>query len=199
MKGQKFGRPRGKTCRWTPQLDEILRSSWSQGGLRAARRAIRPHQPTWSKYSIKKRAAALKLCRRRAPRWTDVDVNHLLWSIDSNASLTLIAERLGRSVAAVRKKLRDLGYKAESLGGYKVKDVAEMFAIAPARVQYWVAEKMLLTKGGRITESSLSTFLVDHADKVPFDRLSVDMQNWLREMGYSDAHNERNAVGMGSE
>jgi hypothetical protein len=199
MKGQKFGRPRGKTCRWTPQLDEILRSSWSQGGLRAARRAIRQHQPTWSKYSIKKRAAALKLCRRRAPRWTDVDVNHLLWSIDSNASLALIAERLGRSVAAVRKKLRDLGYKAESLGGYKVKDVAEMFAIAPARVQYWVAEKMLLTKGGRITESSLSTFLVDHADKIPFDSLSVDMQNWLREMGYSDAHNERNAVGMGSE
>jgi len=199
VKGQKFGRPRGKTCRWTPQLDEILRSSWSQGGLRAARRAIRQHQPTWSKYSIKKRAAALKLCRRRAPRWTDVDVNHLLWSIDSNAALALIAERLGRSVAAVRKKLRDLGYKAESLGGYKVKDVAEMFAIAPARVQYWVAEKMLLTKGGRITESSLSTFLVDHADKIPFDSLSVDMQNWLREMGYSDAHNERNAVGMGSE
>ena len=199
MKGQKFGRPRGKTCRWTPQLDEILRSSWSQGGLRAARRAIRQHQPAWSKYSIKKRAAALKLCRRRAPPWTDVDVNHLLWSIDSNASLALIAERLGRSVAAVRKKLRDLGYKAESLGGYKVKDVAEMFAIAPARVQYWVAEKMLLTKGGRITESSLSTFLVDHADKIPFDSLSVDMQNWLREMGYSDAHNERNAVGMGRE
>ena len=199
MKGQKFGRPRGKTCRWTPQLDEILRSSWSQGGLRAARRAIRQHQPTWSKYSIKKRAAALKLCRRRSPRWTDVDVNHLLWSIDSNASLALIAERLGRSVAAVRKKLRDLGYKAESLGGYKVKDVAEMFGIAPARVQYWVAEKMLLTKGGRITESSLSSFLVDHADKIPFDSLSVDMQNWLREMGYSGAHNERNAVGMGSE
>lgn len=199
MKGQKFGRPRGKTCRWTPQLDEILRSSWSQGGLRAARRAIRQHQPTWSKYSIKKRAAALKLCRRRSPRWTDVDVNHLLWSIDSNASLALIAERLGRSVAAVRKKLRDLGYKAESLGGYKVKDVAEMFGIAPARVQYWVAEKMLLTKGGRITESSLSSFLVDHADKIPFDSLSVDMQNWLREMGYSDTHSEQNAVGMGSE
>lgn len=199
MKGQKFGRPRGKTCRWTPELDEILRSSWLQGGLRAARRAIRQHQPAWSRYSIKKRAAALNLCRRRAPRWTDVDVNHLLWSIDSNASLALIAERLGRSVAAVRKKLRDLGYQAESLGGYKVKDVAEMFAIAPARVQYWVAEKMLLTKGGRITESSLSKFLVDHPDKIPFDSLSIDMQNWLREMGYPDDQDERKAVGMGGQ
>ena len=154
MKGRKFGKPRGKTCRWTPELDEILRAAWMRGGLRAARRAIRQYEPTWSWYSVKKRAAALELCRRKAPHWTDTDVNHLLWSIDSNASLALIAERLGRTVAAVRKRLRDLGYTAESLGGYKVKEVAEMFAVPPARVQYWVAEKLLLTKGGRITESS---------------------------------------------
>jgi hypothetical protein len=109
MKGRKFGKPRGKTCNWTPELDEILRTAWSRGGLRAARRAIRQHQPTWSWYSVKKRAAALALCRRRAPRWTDADVSHLLWSIDSNASMALIADRLGRTVAAVRKKLRDLG------------------------------------------------------------------------------------------
>jgi hypothetical protein len=70
------------------------------------------------------------------------------------------------------------------LGGYKVKDVAEMFAVPPARVQYWVAEKMLFTKGGRITESSVEKFLAEHPEKIHFERLSVDMQNWLREMGY---------------
>ena len=74
-----------------------------------------------------------------------------------------------------------------------------MFSVPPARVQYWVAEKLLLTKGGRITESSFSRFLADHADKIPFETLSLDMQNWLREMGYSDTHSEQNAVGMGSE
>ena len=195
MKGRKFGKPRGKTCRWTSELDEILRAAWMRGGLRAARRAIRQHEPTWSPYSVKKRAAALGLCRRKAPRWTDTDVNHLLWSIDSNASLALIAERLGRTVAAVRKKLRDLGYTAESLGGYKVKEVAEMFAVSPARVQYWAAEKFLLTKGGRITESSLSKFLVDHPEKIPFESLSLDMQNWLREMGYPDRVKQKAAVG----
>ena len=152
-KGRKVGKPQGKTCRWTGELDEALRAAWVRGGLRAARRAIRQQQPTWSWYSVKKRAAALKLCRQRAPRWTDADENHLLWSIDSNASLALIAERLGRTVAAVRKKLRDLDYTAESLGGFKVKDVADMFAVPPARVQYWVAEKLLLTKEGRITGS----------------------------------------------
>lgn len=198
MNGRKFSKPRGKNCIWTPELDDLLRTAWAKGGLRAARRALRQHQPTWSRYSIKRHAAALGLCRRRAPRWTDIDVNHLLWSIDSNASLALIAERLGRSVAAVRKKLRDLGYRAESLGGYKVKDVAEMFAVPPARVQYWVAERMLFTKGGRITESSLSKFLVDHAAKIPFDTLNVEMQNWLREMGYPDNQNERKGAAMGA-
>src|SRR5690242_18482506 len=116
-KGRKVGKPRGKTCRWTAELDDVLKSAWARGGLRAAWRVIRQYQPTWSRYSVKKRAAALGLCRRRAARWTDTDENHLLWSIDSNASLALIAERLGRTVAAVRKRLRDLDYTAESLGG----------------------------------------------------------------------------------
>ena len=171
MKGRKLGNPRGKTCRWTPELDEILKSAWARGGLRAASRAIRQQQPMWSRYSTKKRAAVLALCRPKTRPWADTEVNHLLWSIDSNASLALIAERLGRTVAAVRKKLRDLGYGAESLGGYKVKEVADMLLVFPARVQYWVAEKLLLTKGGRITDSSLSKFLADHPNKIPFERL----------------------------
>ncbi|MCZ2074181.1 MAG: helix-turn-helix domain-containing protein [Bryobacterales bacterium] len=117
----------------------------------------------------------------------------MLWSIDSNASLALIADRLGRSVGAVRQKLRVLGYAAESLGGYKVKDIAEMLAVSPGRVRYWVAEKLLLTKGGRITESSLAKFLADHPKKVPFELLTRDMQNWLREMGYPEESSQREA------
>lgn len=117
----------------------------------------------------------------------------MLWSIDSNASLALIADRLGRSVGAVRQKLRVLGYAVESLGGYKVKDVAEMLAVPPGRVRYWVAENLLLTKGGRITESSFSKFLADHPKKVPFESLSGDMQNWLREMGYPAESSQQEA------
>src|SRR5512139_2020756 len=67
-------RGRGKSCRWTPELDELLKSAWARGGLRGARRAIRQQQPAWSSYSIKRRAAALGLCRSRAPRWSDGDV-----------------------------------------------------------------------------------------------------------------------------
>ena len=199
MKGHKFGNPRGKTCRWTPELDEILKASWARGGLRAASRAIRQERPTWSWYSIKKRAAVLALCRPKARPWSDTEVNHLLWSLDSNASIDLIAERLGRTVAAVRKKLRDLGYTAESLGGYKVKEVADMFSVSPARVQYWVAEKLLLTKGGRITDSSLSKFIADQPKRISFEILSPDMQNWLREMGYPVEGVEANAVSLGSQ
>jgi hypothetical protein len=112
--------------------------------------------------------------------------------------MTLIAERLGRTVAAVRKKLRERGYTAESLGGYKVKDVADMFSVPPARVQYWVAEGLLLTKGGRITESSFSKFLADHPTKIPFETLRPDMQNWLREMGYPGEKDKTHAGNVGS-
>src|SRR5216684_3157252 len=82
VKGQKYGKPRGKSCCWTPELDEVLKTAWGIGGLRAARRAIRQQQPTWSRYSIKKRAAALGLCRPKAWPWSETEVNHLLWSLD---------------------------------------------------------------------------------------------------------------------
>src|SRR5438105_8430972 len=88
MKGQKFGNPRGKTCRWTPELDEIMKSAWPRGGLRATKRAIRQHQPTWSRYSIKKRAAILGLCRPKARPWSDTD--------DTGTGHHLAAARLAR-------------------------------------------------------------------------------------------------------
>jgi len=192
----KHGKPRGKGCRWTPELDELLRNAWKRGRLLAARRAIRQQQPTWSRYSIKRRAAALGLNGSRPRPWSITDVNHLLLSIDSNASLALIAKRLERSVAAIRKKLWDLGYRAESLGGYKVKEVAEMLSVSPRRVQYWVERKQLLTKGGRITDRSLSAFFRTHQEKVPYETLPADMQSWLLEMGYPTRNEESTAMAV---
>ena len=194
LKAQKLRKPRGKACRWTPELDEILKSAWAQGRLGAACKALRQRQPTWSIYSIKKRAVTLHLCRPRPSPWTQAEIDHMLWSIDSNASLALIAERLGRSVGAVRHKLRVLGYTVESLGGYKVKEVADMLAVPIGRVRYWVAEKLLLTKGGRITDSSFSKFLAEHPKKIPFDSLSPSMQNWLVEEGYPSHGTEPKAA-----
>lgn len=180
-------RTRGPTCDWTADLDSILKTAWTQGGPRAGRRALRKERPSWSWSAVRKHAAKLGLCRTRPQRWTPAEEHQLLWSIDSNASLALIAKRLGRTVAAVRKRLWDLGYKAESLGGYKVKELAEMVGVTPARVQYWVEQQLLLTKGGRITDSSLTKFLSDHPEKVPFRALKSEMQSWLREMGYPDS------------
>ena len=199
VKRRKLGTPRGPTCRWTPDLDAIVKAAWDKGGLRAARRAVRTLQPTWSHYSIKRRAAVLGLRRTRAPRWSSTDENNLERWLEGNASLALIARRLGRTVAAVRKRLWHLGHKAESLGGYKVKEVAEMLALPPARIQYWVAEGLLLTKGGRITESSFSTFLRDHSSRIPFETLGRDMQAWLVEMGYPAENTARRVRTAGGE
>jgi hypothetical protein len=96
MSGAKDAKPRGKTCHWTPELDEKLKTAWASGGLRAARRAIRLQQPLWSRYSINRRAATLGLTGPRASRWTTTDINKLLLSIEGNASLSLVAKRLRR-------------------------------------------------------------------------------------------------------
>src|SRR5258708_12444424 len=110
MKWPKAGRPRGKKCHWTPELDELLKAAWARGGLRRGWRVIRERQPNWSQWPIRKRAATLGLCRPKPRPWTETEENHLLWSLDSNASLALIAERLDRTVGAIRQKLRALGY-----------------------------------------------------------------------------------------
>ena len=90
------------------------------------------------------------------------------------------------------------GYTVESLGGYKVKEVADMLGVPMGRVRYWVAEKLLLTKGGRITDSSFSKFLVEHPKRIPFDSLSPPMQNWLVEEGYPVAGDRADGGGGGA-
>jgi len=62
--------------------------------------------------------------------------------------------------------------------------VADTLSVPIGRVRYWVAEKLLLTKGGRITESSFSKFLADHPKQIPFDALKPEVQSWLAAMGY---------------
>lgn len=54
-----------------------------------------------------------------------------------------------------------------------------MLGVLPGRVQCWVEEQMLLTKGGRITESSLSKFLSDFPEKIPYESLSPETRSWL--------------------
>ena len=111
------GNPSAPNCRWTPELDELLKTAWNCGGLLAAQHAIRQLLPTWSRRSIERRAAELGLKGPKPRPWTETEINKLLLSIDScNVRLHLIAKRLGRSSAAIRRKLWELGYTAESLG-----------------------------------------------------------------------------------
>ena len=72
-----------------------------------------------------------------------------------------------------------------------------MLCVPPRRVQYWVQRKELLTKGGRITDSSLTTFFRTCPRKIPYEKLPSDMQAWLREMGYPAAEKEPQTMVVG--
>src|SRR5215467_14450797 len=97
MRGRRFGAPRGRMCRWTSEFDEVLRLAWAAGGLRAAQRAIGEFQPTWTVYSIRKRAAALSLCKRPPASMVRSCCQQNVLG-NRQCLLALIAERLGRSV-----------------------------------------------------------------------------------------------------
>ena len=80
-----------------------------------------------------------------------------------------------------------------------MKEVAEMICVPTGRVQYWVDEQMLLTKGGRITDSSLSKFLNDAPEKIPYEALNPEMRSWLREMGYAGDQEEPKVASAGEQ
>jgi hypothetical protein len=41
--------------------------------------------------------------------------------------------------------------------------------------------------------------LDDFPERVPFETLSRDMQNWLREMGYRDENDEQKTASAGNQ
>ena len=189
--GGRDAKPRGKNCRWTPELDEVLRAAWARGGARAAWKEIKKQHPTWSLRSIKRRTKKLGLVKQRRP-WTLAELLVVEEGIDSNASLKTIAERIGRSVMAVRLRLARGGFEVSCLGGFKAKDLADWINVSPRTVRYWKETGLLHTKRGRITEHSFTEFCRNHPEKIPYEQLrDPDMKKWLREMGYPTSGDRR--------
>ncbi len=60
MKGQKYGKPRGRTCRWTPELDEVLKTAWERG-------ACGPLEERSGNSSLPGRGGRLRSVRLRFP------------------------------------------------------------------------------------------------------------------------------------
>jgi len=70
--------------------------------------------------------------------------------------VTKIAERLGRSVRAVRFRLGALGMSARVKDGWSQRGLRKLLRVSRARLRYLVASGMLRVRDPRITGSSLA-------------------------------------------
>ena len=95
---------------------------------------------------------------RPFPRpWRPEDDDKLLdWA--GYEPVSKIAQRLGRSVRAVRFRLGALGMSARVKDGWSQRGLRKLLRVSGARLRYLVASGMLRVRDPRITASSLAVF-----------------------------------------
>lgn len=87
--------------------------------------------------------------------WLKEDDERLL-DLAGYEPVTKIAERLGRSVRAVRFRLGALGMSARVKDGWSQRGLRKLLRVSRARLRYLVASGMLRVRDPRITGSSLA-------------------------------------------
>ena len=89
--------------------------------------------------------------------WLQEDDDKLL-DLAGYEPVTKIAERLGRSVRAVRFRLGALGMSARVKDGWSQRGLRKLLRVSRARLRYLVASGMLRVRDSRITARSLASW-----------------------------------------
>ena len=96
--------------------------------------------------------------RRAAYRtWTPADDARLL-DLAGYEPVAKIAQRLSRSVRAIRFRLGALGMSARVTDGWSLRGLRKMLHVSPARLRYLIGNGMLRVRDPRISTSSLAVF-----------------------------------------
>src|ERR1700686_4538424 len=102
-----------------------------------------------------------------------------------------IAQRLGRSVRAVRFRLGALGMSAKVTDGWSQRGLRALLRVSPARLRYLIGNAMLRVRDSRITSSSLAAWCAKSrpsTDSSSIERLTAaiakdDAHSWERAAG----------------
>ncbi|HEY5173990.1 MAG TPA: hypothetical protein VII95_00315 [Terriglobales bacterium] len=89
--------------------------------------------------------------------WTPADDDRLL-NLAGYEPVKKIAQRLGRSVRAVRFRLGALGMSAKVTDGWSLRALRKMLHVSPVRLRYLIGNGMLRVRDPRISPSSLAVF-----------------------------------------
>lgn len=176
---------------WTTELDELLERGYRTGpASRFAPIDCIQRLTGWPRHACWDRARKLGFTHGRClqRRWTSSD-DHLLIALAGTCNLRFIAEKLNRSVAAVRTRLRRLGVSSIRVReGLTKTELAKMIGRTPTTAQKWIDLGWL--KGSyegkerrddtfRVSESELLRFFRAHPEELPFHRWSREGLEWF--------------------
>lgn len=176
---------------WTAELDALLERGYRSGPASRFEAIDRiQHVTGWPRHACWDRARKLGFAHARSSqrRWTGSD-DHLLMTLAGTRNLRFIAEKLNRSVAAVRTRFRRLGVSSIRVReGLTKTELAKMIGRTPTAVQKWIDLGWL--KGGyegkdrrddtfRVSESELLKFFRAHPEELPLHRWSREGLEWF--------------------
>ncbi len=126
--------------------------------MRQLRKSISPAiaqpDPPRDQRQVGQTAAAT---RQPSRRWTKEDDDKLLaWA--GYEPVDKIAQRLSRSVRAVRFRLCAHGMSARVTDGWSLRALMELLRVGPDRLRFFITTGMLHVRDSRITASSLARF-----------------------------------------
>src|SRR5271165_879087 len=89
--------------------------------------------------------------------WTPADDDRLL-NLAGYEPVRKIAQRLGRSVSAVRFRLGALGMSARVTDGWSLRALRTLLRVSPTRLRYLIGTGLLRVRDARISATSLTAF-----------------------------------------
>ena len=119
---------------------------------KAKRAAFEERHPAKAKKSGE--AAARRPFRRL---WTPADDDRLL-NLAGYEPVRRIAQRLDRSVVAVRFRMAALGMSARVTDAWSLRALWKMLRVRPSRLTYFIGNGLLRVRDARISASSLAAF-----------------------------------------
>ena len=174
----------GRTGKWNPAIDAILKSGAALGPARLNKfiRQIRNKNPNLSLERLMKRTAELKLTSWKTP-WSEEDKAYVLENA-REFPVTDLARRLGRTPRAVYLLLLRSGESAKYQDGYTQSQLAEALHVSRRKVRDWVRLNWLILYQGRVKDRSLKRFLEGHSDEIDARRIENDVRLWLQDLGF---------------
>jgi hypothetical protein len=178
----KKDRQSDKKLRWLPEFDRLLIAGIKHGPAmkREAINRILDLAPQWTRGDCWKRIRHLRTTHKlaalenRQPKtkkssttgsigrssgtpWTPADDDRLL-NLAGYEPVPKIAQRLGRSVSAVRFRLGALGMSARVTDGWSPRALRKMLRMRTSRLRFLISNGLLRVRDARILAQSLSTY-----------------------------------------